>query len=558
MAVYIIVNIASFRKQNARNYMNHLFFNYYQIRIYPFEILNIKSIAEMNGFAYFDLEPIKYIKLLNKLKILKILQVRYLHPNENPSLILVSPSMNGQNYHSWFRSMRIFLLSKNKLKFMDGSISVPSKEDVIFHVWERCNNMVLSWILRSLSPSIAQSILWMDNALDCHYDVLKIVKDYQEGDYVIRFLKGLNECFSVVKTQTLMMDPLPKINKAFSLVLQHERQMGVGVIATKNNESVIFTTQGNTSFQKNFQGNGSFQGDRIYRPLVNSYNFRPQGRQGGQKRFYAAPIMENACYYDQEQVSEVNKARMDEGDKHDNNNGGIALHNSSTAITQEQYKQLMSLLHQNNMGSSITPRVNTISTKAGSKVGVISTQETGTHLFAKSYFKSFVACSFNKKPANIIWIIDSGATDYVVCSLDAFTSYKLVYNVFVTLPNFQKLAVTHIGVVRFSDDLILRDVLFVPDFSFNLISTSKLTAQYDYCFILHKNICVIHDPINWRMIRLAKQVQVLDSSVTANNIWHFCLGHLANSRLKYIWGPSKVHSLYGHRYFLTIVDDKSR
>ncbi|XP_050217669.1 uncharacterized protein LOC126668521 [Mercurialis annua] len=209
----------------------------------------------------------------------------YLHPSENPSLILVSPVLNGQNYHSWARSMRMCLLSKNKLKFVNGSIPVPSVNAEIYPAWERCNTMVVSWILRSLSPSIAQSILWIDTAIDvwkhlfdrfsqgnairvsdlqeeiyaykqnnlsitdyftqlkilwdeyvnlrmlpvctcvpqCQCDAMKSVKNQQDADYVIKFLKGLNENYGTIKTQVLMLDPLPKINKVFSLVLQHER-----------------------------------------------------------------------------------------------------------------------------------------------------------------------------------------------------------------------------------------------------------------------------------------------------------------------------------------------
>ncbi|MCI65985.1 UDP-glycosyltransferase, partial [Trifolium medium] len=42
--------------------------------------------------------------------------------------------------------------------------------------------------------------------------------------YIIRFLTGLNEHFSVAKSQILLMNPLPPMTKVFSLALQHERQ----------------------------------------------------------------------------------------------------------------------------------------------------------------------------------------------------------------------------------------------------------------------------------------------------------------------------------------------
>ncbi|KAK4265078.1 hypothetical protein QN277_026177 [Acacia crassicarpa] len=79
----------------------------------------------------------------------------YLHPNENPSLILVSPILTGPNYNSWARAMRMLLLSKNKLGFINRSIPASKSTDSLFSIWERCNMMVLSWLTRSISSSIA-------------------------------------------------------------------------------------------------------------------------------------------------------------------------------------------------------------------------------------------------------------------------------------------------------------------------------------------------------------------------------------------------------------------
>ena len=56
----------------------------------------------------------------------------------------------------------------------------------------------------------------------CRCDALRVTKTYRSEDQIIQFLTGLNEQFSVVKTQVLLMDPLPTLNKVFSLVLQEE------------------------------------------------------------------------------------------------------------------------------------------------------------------------------------------------------------------------------------------------------------------------------------------------------------------------------------------------
>jgi hypothetical protein len=38
-----------------------------------------------------------------------------MHPNENPAMILVTPLLNGGNYHSWSQPMTVALRSKNKI-----------------------------------------------------------------------------------------------------------------------------------------------------------------------------------------------------------------------------------------------------------------------------------------------------------------------------------------------------------------------------------------------------------------------------------------------------------
>lgn len=56
----------------------------------------------------------------------------YLHPNENPALVLVTPLLDDKNYHSWARSMHIALIFKNKDKFIDGSLSKPLVSDPFY------------------------------------------------------------------------------------------------------------------------------------------------------------------------------------------------------------------------------------------------------------------------------------------------------------------------------------------------------------------------------------------------------------------------------------------
>ena len=87
-----------------------------------------------------------------------------LHPSDNPGISLVTQSLNGDNFSSWFRSMRMALIAKNKLAFVDGSIPEPPIDDPLHHSWRRNNNIVASWILNSVSKELSASIVYSSSA----------------------------------------------------------------------------------------------------------------------------------------------------------------------------------------------------------------------------------------------------------------------------------------------------------------------------------------------------------------------------------------------------------
>ena len=69
--------------------------------------------------------------------------------------------------------MIIALMSvKNKLGFIDGSISRPDGTDSnLLSSWTRNKSIVISWILNSVSKEIAASILFSDTALEIWNDL---------------------------------------------------------------------------------------------------------------------------------------------------------------------------------------------------------------------------------------------------------------------------------------------------------------------------------------------------------------------------------------------------
>ena len=79
--------------------------------------------------------------------------------SNNHSFLIVPIILEGPNYHHWSRSFQMSLISKNKIGFIDGTIKAPNNTNSLFPTWQRANMLVVSWILKVVSQSIAQSII---------------------------------------------------------------------------------------------------------------------------------------------------------------------------------------------------------------------------------------------------------------------------------------------------------------------------------------------------------------------------------------------------------------
>ena len=95
----------------------------------------------------------------------------YVHHGENPTTPLVSSLLEPSNYHSWSQSILTALSMKNKIEFVLRTHPYPAKDHSTYPVWYKCNNIVVSWSVHSISIPIRQSIVWMEMALDIWNDL---------------------------------------------------------------------------------------------------------------------------------------------------------------------------------------------------------------------------------------------------------------------------------------------------------------------------------------------------------------------------------------------------
>lgn len=136
-------------------------------------------------------------------------------------------------------------------------------------------------------------------------------------------------------------------------------------------------------------------------------------------------------------------------------------------LTAQQLEQLLKLLPNNNVMT-----------------------DTDDELEA---FSGMVSC-FSTTGKSSRWIMDSGASDHMVSSLEKIVNVvPAEIGSTIYLPTGDAAAITHIGDMILSNGLKLTKVLYVPQFKHNLMSIHKL-AQDNHCEVMFlENSCQIID-----------------------------------------------------------------
>ena len=99
----------------------------------------------------------------------------FLNHAESPSTVLVTqPLTEGEYYSTWAQAMRKALLTKNKLGFIDGTLTLSSplvSSPSVVQAWIRCDNMVGTGLTNSISPKLQASIIYEDTTLEIWNDL---------------------------------------------------------------------------------------------------------------------------------------------------------------------------------------------------------------------------------------------------------------------------------------------------------------------------------------------------------------------------------------------------
>lgn len=220
-------------------------------------------------------------------------------------MAITGHKLNGNNYLQWSHSVMMFICGKGKDDYLNGVAAKPNKTDEKFKVWNAENNMVMSWLINSMTNDIGENFLlygtakeiWdaaketysnNENTLEL-FEVESVLHNFRQGELTVtqyfntlnrywqqldlfeehnwscpgdgirykqiierkriyKFLIGLNKNLDEVRGRILGSKPLLNIREAFSEVWREESRKKIMMgsqDSVTNPESSALAVRGN-------------------------------------------------------------------------------------------------------------------------------------------------------------------------------------------------------------------------------------------------------------------------------------------------------------------------
>ncbi|GJV76416.1 putative RNA-directed DNA polymerase, partial [Tanacetum coccineum] len=474
--------------------------------------------------------------------------------------------------------------------------------------WERCNVVVLAWILGSLSQELYLGQVYSEMAskvwseLDETYDkidgsvifnLVHKINELKQGDLsmpkyyhtlnflwrefdiltllpactcgaherwlkhnqlvrLMQFLMGLNDVYQPVRSNLLAREPLPEVKDAFAIVSREEshRRLSPGKLSVKNSPTTFVVRTNNNNNKSNRRVSSNINNNRGPNP-----NFVC-------KHCDLIGHTINRCYemngYHVGFKRNPNLSKQSGSMKKFNGNVDVSQTTFTSSgsmpgsFTNDQMMKLLSLINKK-------PAANVSGNMPGIRPSFFN-----SNTYFNLHFEKFFCAKTNA---------------YIL---------KLI----VGHPNGTMAKITTIGSLRLTDNVVLFDVLVVPEYNISLLSINKMIKDSKYFVGFDESKCYIQDLKLGKILGTGSEsaglymfdcgdngksnvgdkigFKIVDHS-SACDIYHkanqtresFSLSDHKSTGLGDlihldVWGPYRVVSRDGYKYFLISVDDYSR
>ncbi|CAM8966406.1 unnamed protein product [Rhodiola kirilowii] len=431
---------------------------------------------------------------------------------------------------------------KTKLGFIQGHFPRPADVSELAK-WERCNSVMFTWIINSVSKEITASLIHSRDSIEAWsnlsyqfggandtqiYSVQQDIMMLMQGelsfpvyygnliqlwgeedalteedfcdlgekckatkcsalkkmrDRRMKLLMGLNEVYATVRSNILQMRPSPTLVEVYNHIISDETQRKIKGISPPEMAAMFVSQQPQTqTFNTQFsqrQGNKGFMN-----------KFTPNQHQFPQHQNYNQSVNRNRrnsfCTYCQLQGHSKDSCYKligyPPGHKMYKGNNPNVKSNKSIANNITAGVSGAGPVEHISGHQEGPSQLSTIHDQLSKLLSMLQPETVGSN---KTHMAG-ITCLLSTKVNNDLWIIDSGATDHITPYAHLLKNVKELDSPYeVVIPNGDTVAVTHVGRCDINDKISLHNVLLVPNIRFNLLSVAKLisdskfTAQFD-------------------------------------------------------------------------------
>ncbi|RVW50981.1 hypothetical protein CK203_071298 [Vitis vinifera] len=340
---------------------------------------------------------------------------------ETSHLPITAHKLNGQNYLQWSQSILMFIRGKEKDDYIIGASAAPETTASTYKKWITENNMVMSWLVNSMTADIGENFLSFDNAKEIWdnaketfsdkentSEIIQIegilhvlrqgnltmvfcIKRLSKGNVCFKFLLGLNKNLDEIRGRIMGVKPLPSLREAFSEVRREESRKNL-MMGSHQQLNMAESLALKTQFAP-FDNRQKIKGGRPWCDHC---------RKPGHSRETCWKIHGKPVDWKPRQPLEKegrgNHVATDEQSPQP----------EASPFNKEQMEMLQKLL---------SPLLSVQSQTGSSSNQVIG---SGTLAHKGNFLSAFTAGKKRKKP----WIVDSGASDHMTGDATIFDTYS--------------------------------------------------------------------------------------------------------------------------------------
>ncbi|GJT62735.1 ribonuclease H-like domain-containing protein [Tanacetum coccineum] len=339
--------------------------------------------------------------------------------SDNSNSVIISFKLLGiENYRIWPGAVKLALQARNKYGFIDGSCLKESyaTSEVLSAQWDRCNAMVLTWIMNVVSQDIYMVLVYYENVAIV-WKELRETYDRVDGSVVLNSLwrefDALTKlpkctcevkcsCDATVKSSLLIREPLPEVKDAYNVISREESHRGVlessgGTESKQNATSFVAKTFNNNKKHFNNNGNNFTRG------------FKKNSNSNTGKQSFNA--------------------------------------NSDVKMSDKSSSSSRALFFNENVWFNIN--------------------------FSRYFYSN---ASLSMTTITLGWIIDFGANQHLTGSTSGMSNVVNIYDLKITVghPNGTLAVISHVGNLKLANNVMMYDVLVVPGYCVGLLSVNKL------------------------------------------------------------------------------------